>query len=117
MTALAGVAVDQLDQIDGWDAENRTGETVVEAGDQRREVTAEGDAVQTDHRLGLLGADPGQQAPDIPHRLSGAVDVAEHVLTGERGALRQAPRTGAVHGKHGQHDVQAEIGVQMPGTK
>ena len=54
VTAQAGVAVDQLDQVDGGDAQNRTGKTVVEAGDQRREETAEGDAVQPDHRIGLL---------------------------------------------------------------
>ena len=54
VTAEVGVAVDQLDQIDGWDAQNRADQAVVEAGDQRREVTAEGDTVQPDHRVGLL---------------------------------------------------------------
>ena len=54
MAAEAGMAADQLDQIDGRNAQNRTGEAVVEAGDQRREETAEGDAVQPDHRVGLL---------------------------------------------------------------
>ena len=88
------MAVDQLDQIDGWDAQNRAGQAVVEAGDQRREVTAEGDPVEPDHGVGLLGADPGQQTPDIPHRLSSTVDVVEYVLTGKRDARRQAPGTG-----------------------
>jgi hypothetical protein len=36
----AGMTVDQVDQIDGRDAQNRTGK-VVEAGDQRCEVTAQ----------------------------------------------------------------------------
>jgi hypothetical protein len=50
----AGMAADQLDQIDRGNAQNRTGEAVIEAGDQRCEVTAEGDAVQPDLRVGLL---------------------------------------------------------------
>ena len=48
------MAADQLDQIDDRDAQNRTAEAVVQAGDQRREQTAEGDAVQPDRGVGLL---------------------------------------------------------------
>jgi hypothetical protein len=54
VAAEAGMAADQFDQIDGWDAQNRAGEAVVEAGDGRREEAAEGEAVQPDHGVGLL---------------------------------------------------------------
>ena len=94
VTAQTGVAVDQPDQVDGGDAENRTSETVVEAGDQRREVTAKGDRCPLSPIIapGCCEQIPGQQAPDIPHRLSRTVDVVEHVLTGERDARRAVPR-------------------------
>ena len=107
MAAEAGVAADQLDQIE-------------RAGTPRiAQVTPSSRLATSDVRrpprempfspimgVGLLCPDPGQQAPDIPHRLSGTVDFVEHVLTGERDALRQAPRTRAVHGKDGKHDIR-----------
>jgi hypothetical protein len=44
----AGVAPEQVDQIGDRDTENRTRQAILEAGDQGRDVTPEGDAVHAD---------------------------------------------------------------------
>lgn len=94
VAAETGVAADQVHQVDGRHTQDGAGEAIVEAGDQRRDQTAERDAVDPYRGVGLLPADPGDQPPDVPDRLGGAVDVVEHVLTGELRAACSGPCRG-----------------------
>ena len=108
------VPAQQRHQIGHRNAEDRTGQVVLETGHQRRDVTAHREGIHPDRHARVGGPDPGQQAPHIPHRLCGEMHIVEDVLTGKRLALRHSPRSGAVHGMDGQHDVQPEILVQVP---
>ena len=113
----AGMAAQQLNQVGHRYTEDRAGEPFFEAGDQRRDVTAERETVQPDQRLRLLQPYPGQQPPYVPHRLSRCMHVVEDILARKHRALGQAARPGAVHREDGYNDVQTEIVVQFPGAE
>ena len=108
---------EQLDQIGHRNAQDGAGEAVLEARDQRGHVATERDAVQPDRRPGLLRPYPGQQSPNVPHRLGGGVHVVHHVLARKDPPLGQSACPRPVHRQDRQHHIQAQVLVQMPGTE
>lgn len=117
VAAQSRVAAQQFDEVRDGHAEDCAQEVVVEAGDQRGDEAAQRHSVHTDRRVRLFPPDPRQQAADVVDGMGGRVDVVEHVLAREHRAFRQPRRPGTVHRKHRQHDVEAELLVQVPGPE
>ena len=69
---------EHLGEVDDGDAGDDRVETVLEAAQQRGGVGPERDAVERDAGR-LLGADPAQDPPDVPHRLGQAVDGVDEI--------------------------------------
>ncbi len=103
------------DVVGGGDAGDGAREVVLEAREQRRRVAAEREPVDAD-RGAVLGAEPLEQAADVPDGLRLEVDRVQVVAGEEAVARADAHLAGSVQRQDRERHVQTELVVE-PGRR
>ena len=109
----AVVSFEQQDEVHRCHPDQRAGQLSLQARHARADVSAQGDAVQTDWLAGLLIADPGEGTPHIGDRLQDPVHVVGGDLGGE--VPSSSPRTMQRHDR--QRDIETQLFMHPLGSK
>ena len=105
------VPVERAREVHRGNARDRARELVVERREQRGGVAAEREAVHADRRI-AAAADPGEQPPQVPHRLRLGVDRVEQIAAEEAVSAAAPDAARPVQREHRDEQVQAVVPVQ-----
>ena len=110
------VAAEEPQEVDGGDPRDHAIEVVLEGRQQRGGVAAQGDALNA-HARRALGAQPCDQASDVPDGLGLGVDGVEEVARQVAVTAPAAHPTRAVERHHGDRDIEAQVPVEPARTE